>query len=125
MTNAMAETTYTHDEILARLARDLPRWRYVDGFIVRTLRTQDWKGTMMAANAVGHLAEAAWHHPELSLSYAALEARLQTHSAGGITDKDFELARRIEEFVVWRPAPGSALGDTPAGERSVYIKPDV
>jgi 4a-hydroxytetrahydrobiopterin dehydratase len=39
--------------------------------------------------------------------------KLSTHSAGGITDKDFTLARRIEEIVLWRPAPGDALTGTP------------
>jgi 4a-hydroxytetrahydrobiopterin dehydratase len=38
--------------------------------------------------------------------------KLQTHSAGGITDKDFDLARRIEDVVLWRPQ-GGALEGTP------------
>jgi 4a-hydroxytetrahydrobiopterin dehydratase len=38
--------------------------------------------------------------------------KLSTHSAGGITDKDFELARKIEEAVLWRPS-GGALEGTP------------
>jgi hypothetical protein len=38
---------------------------------------------------------------------------LSTHSANGITDKDFELARKIEDTVQWRPAAGSALEGTP------------
>ena len=53
----------------------------------------------MVINAVGHLAEAAWHHPEIAASYAWVEVRLQNHSAKGITDKDFELARKIEDVV--------------------------
>ena len=59
----------------------------------------------MAVNAVGHLAEAAWHHPDIACSYAWLEVKLMTHDAKGITDKDFELAKKIEEVVGWRPAP--------------------
>jgi 4a-hydroxytetrahydrobiopterin dehydratase len=39
--------------------------------------------------------------------------KLSTHSAGGITDKDFELARQIEDFALWRPAAGGALSGTP------------
>ena len=39
--------------------------------------------------------------------------KLSTHSAGGITDKDFELARKIEDVVLWRPAAGGALDGTP------------
>jgi pterin-4a-carbinolamine dehydratase len=50
----------------------------------------------MFLNAVGYLAEQADHHPDLAASYASLEVRLMTHSAGGVTDKDFDLAIRIE-----------------------------
>jgi 4a-hydroxytetrahydrobiopterin dehydratase len=39
--------------------------------------------------------------------------KLKTHSAGGITDKDFALARKIEEVVLWRPKPGEVLEGTP------------
>ena len=39
--------------------------------------------------------------------------KLSTHSAGGITDKDFELARKIEDAALWRPAAGTALTGTP------------
>jgi 4a-hydroxytetrahydrobiopterin dehydratase len=50
---------------------------------------------------------------------------LQTHSAKGITDKDFELARKIEDFVSWRPSAEGALEGTPAGDqRFAYIKYD-
>ena len=68
---------------------------------------------MLLANAIGFLAEAAWHHPELILSYPRLTVRMQSHDAGGITDRDFALARRIEEVVTWRPAPGDGLEGPP------------
>ena len=85
-----------------------------------------WKGTLMVINAVGHLAEAAWHHPDLRASYAWVEVKLTTHSAKGVTDKDFELARKIEEVVCWRPGlEGGALEGTPTGDqRFAYIKYD-
>ena len=102
------------DEIEARLKRELPHWRYENGWIRRTFRTSGWKGTLMVINAVGHLAEAAWHHPDIAASYAWVEVKLQNHSAKGITDKDFELARKIEDFVSWRPGKeGGALEGTP------------
>jgi len=120
------ERVYQPDEIEARLLRELPHWRYENGWIRRTYRTASWKGTLMAINAVGHLAEAAWHHPDIRASYAWLEVKLQTHSAKGITDKDFELARKIEDFICWRPGQeGGALEGTPAGDqRFAYIKYD-
>ena len=59
-------------------------------------------------------------------THAWVEVKLQNHSAKGITDKDFELARKIEDFVSWRPGKeGGALEGTPAGEqRFAYIKYD-
>ena len=51
----------------------------------------------MLVNAIGYCAEAAYHHPDLSVTWGRITVKLSTHSAGGITDKDFALARRIED----------------------------
>ena len=126
MTDTPKLKVYAADEIARRLAAELPLWRHEDGFLVRVYKTHGWKGTLMAVNAIGHLAEAAWHHPDLRVSYPAVEARLQTHDAGGITDRDFELARKIEDVVTWRPGlDGGALEGTPGDDpRYAYIKYD-
>lgn len=120
------ERVYEPEEIEEKLARELPRWKYEDGWIRRTYKTASWKGTLMAINVVGHLGEAAWHHPDIKASYAWLEVKLKTHSAKGVTDKDFELARKIEEVVGWRPGKeNGALEGTPTGDmRFAYIKYD-
>lgn len=120
------EKTYSDEEIAARLAKDLPKWSYADGWIRRTYKTHGWKSTLMVINAVGHLAEAAWHHPDIAASYAWVEVRLQNHAAKGITDKDFELARKIEDVVQWQPgAEGGALEGTPnEDKRFAYVKYD-
>ncbi len=119
------ERTYSDAEINNRLAAELPDWQLADGHITRLYRTAGWKGTLMVVNAVGHLAEVAWHHPDITASYASVEIRLQNHAAGGITDKDFELARKIEDVVHWRPADeGGALDGTPADPKYAYIKYD-
>lgn len=106
------ERVYSDSEIVARLTGDLARWRHAGGALARVYRTKDWRSTLLAAGAAAHLAEAAWHHPELVLNYPSLEVRLNTHSAGGVTDKDFELARKIEAVIGWRPQ-GGALEGTP------------
>ncbi len=126
MTQSSRERVYEPDEIEARLSREPPHWRYENGWIRRTFRSASWKGTLMVINAVGHLAEAAWRHPDIRASYAWVEVKLQTHSAKGITDKGFELARKIEDFVSWRPGQESgALEGTPAGDpRFAHIKYD-
>src|SRR5689334_12327624 len=108
----MAARTYQQAETEARLKRELPHWTWDAGMIRRRYETHGWKGTLMVINTVGHLAEAAWHHPDIAASYSWVEVRLMTHDAKGITDKDFELARKIEEVVQWRPT--GALTGTPA-----------
>jgi 4a-hydroxytetrahydrobiopterin dehydratase len=102
--------TYTDDEVRARLAGlGLGEWHLEDGWIRRKYNTDGWPQTLMAVNAVGFLCEAAWHHADLAVTWGKLWVKLKTHDAGGITDKDFELARKIEDAVLWRPA-GGALG---------------
>ncbi|MDH3913436.1 MAG: 4a-hydroxytetrahydrobiopterin dehydratase [Rhodospirillales bacterium] len=123
MSERAKERTYSDEEVVARLKDELPRWRLEAGFIRRRYETHGWKGTLMVVNTVGHLAEAAFHHPDIAASYAWVEVRLTTHSAKGITDKDFELAGKIEEVVLWQPgAQVGALEGPPPDPRFAYIK---
>lgn len=113
-------------EVVEWLGANLPKWKLEGGWIRRTYKTASWKGTLMVINTVGHLAEAAWHHPDITASYAWVEVRLQTHTAKGITGKDLALARKIEEVIEWQPGTeGGALEGTPSGDmRFAYIKYD-
>ena len=106
------ERTYNDSEIADRL-KDLPGWYLEDGWIRRVYKTDGWPTTLMLVNAIGYLSEAAYHHPDLSVTWGRIVVKLSTHSAGGITDKDFALARKIEDVVLWRPAAGEALTGTP------------
>ena len=106
------EPTYDETRIAQRLA-ELPGWYYEDGWIRRVYKTDGWPTTLMLVNAIGYVAEAAYHHPDLAVTWARVTVKLMTHSAGGITDKDFDLARRIEDAALWRPAAGGALEGTP------------
>ena len=125
------ERVYQDEEVHAKLHEELPHWVLENGWIRRKYKTSGWKGTLMVANTVAHLAEAAWHHPDMSLSYAFVIVKLCTHSAKGITDKDFELAKKIEEVIQWQPhktmvnGQPSALEGTPNDDvRFKYIKYD-
>jgi 4a-hydroxytetrahydrobiopterin dehydratase len=109
---AEKEVTYNGAQIADRL-RDMQGWYFEDGMIRRVYKTDGWPTTMMLVNAIGYIAEAAYHHPDLAVTWGRVTVKLSTHSAGGITDKDFELARRIEEQALWRPAEGAALKGTP------------
>ena len=121
-----SEKVYTEAETEAKLNEILPKWTLKEGWIRRTYKTSGWKGTLMVVNTIGHLAEAAWHHPDLNVSYAFVTVKLQNHAAKGITDKDFELARKLEEVVLWQPAldEHGPLEGTPEDPRFKYLKYD-
>jgi 4a-hydroxytetrahydrobiopterin dehydratase len=105
---------YSNAEIQAKIKEnDLGEWYLEDGWLRRKYNTDGWPTTLMLANAIGYLCEAAWHHADLAITWGKLWVKLQTHSAGGITDKDFALARKIEDVVLWRPETGSPLDGTP------------
>jgi len=117
---------YSEQEIKLKLETELPHWYLENGWIRRKYRTSGWKATLMVVNTIGHLAEAAWHHPDLTVSYAFVVVKLMTHDAKGITDKDFELATKIEQVISWQPAnDNGALEGTPNDDaRFKYIKYD-
>ncbi len=121
-----APQTLNPEQIEPRLKAELPHWVYENGWIRRKYRTSGWKSTLMVVNTVGHLAEAAWHHPDLTVSYAFVIVKLMTHSAKGITEKDFALARKIEEIIHWQPAltDPEILEGTPNDPRFKYINYD-
>ncbi len=120
------EETYTDAETEARLKEELPHWYLENGWIRRKYKTSGWKSTLIVVNTVGHLAEAAFHHPDLTVSYAFVIVKLMNHAAKGITNKDFELARKIEDVIMWQPAKeGGALTGTPDDPRFKYLKYDV
>lgn len=119
------DQTYSVEQVQQRLADELPHWYYEDGWIQREYKTHGWKGTLMVVNTVGHLSEAAFHHPDLSVSYALVIVKLMTHSAKGVTNKDFALAKKIEQVVQWQPGrEGEGLEGTPVDPRFAYIKYD-
>jgi len=117
---------YTEEEVESRLKAELPHWYYEKGWIRRKIKTSGWKASLMVVNTVGHLAEKAWHHPDLTVSYAFVIVKLVTHSAKGITEKDFALAKKIEDVVLWDAAETSlgVFEGTPDDPRFKYIKQD-
>ena len=120
------EPTYDDAQIAEKLAA-LPGWYLEDGWIRRYYKTDGWPTTLMLVNAIGYVAEAAYHHPDLSVTWARVGVKLKTHSAGGITDKDFALAqpdRRSRALAARRKAarsPGrltSSSGAATRGDRA-------
>lgn len=113
----------TPEEIHTRLTEALPGWRFQGDAITRSWHTENWKGTLMLATTIGHLAEVAWHHPELVLNYARVEVRLNTHSAVGVTEKDIALAKKIDAVLGWHPSTEGILEGTPDVPEHRYLKP--
>src|ERR687884_34272 len=88
---------YSDEEVEAKIAElGLDGWYLEGGWLRRKYNTDGWPQTLMLVNTVGYLCEAAWHHADLAVTWGKLWVKLQTHSSGGITDKDFALARQME-----------------------------
>lgn len=104
----MADQALSSAEV-TRLLRDLRGWSAEDGVIRRVYQTNGWRASMLVANAIGFICEAADHHADLLVTWPRVTVSLSTHSAGGITTKDFEVAALIERHVTWQPGSGSAL----------------
>ena len=114
---------YNENEINEKINELLKDWNYDGKWIRKTFKTHGWKSTLIVVNTIGHLAEVAWHHPDLVVSYAFVEVKLMTHSHKGITDLDFELAKKIEAVVLWNPKKNNDyLEGTPEDPRFAYIK---
>jgi 4a-hydroxytetrahydrobiopterin dehydratase len=87
--------TLTDEEIVDRLPDG---WSRDGDEIVRTFEFDSYlEGVGFAAGA-GGLAEEAFHHPSMTVEWREVEVRLTTHDAGGITDKDIDLAERFNEL---------------------------
>src|ERR687884_874520 len=119
---------YSDEEVEAKIAElGLDGWYLEGGWLRRKYNTDGWPTTLMLVNAIGYVAEAAYHHPDLAVTWGKVWVKLKNHAAGGVTDKDFELARKIEDSVLWRPSGGALegapnkwvrSGEAPAGAAS-------
>jgi 4a-hydroxytetrahydrobiopterin dehydratase len=82
-------------EISDRL-REVPHWRREGKGITRTWTFEDFPPALAFINRVGELAEAANHHPDIYNSWNRVRLSLTTHDSGGLTDRDFALAKGID-----------------------------
>ncbi len=82
-------------KIRAALAH-LPDWRKSGQQIRRTFQFQNFVAAIRFVNGVARLAEAAGHHPDITVRWNKVTLTLTTHDAGGLTRKDFALARKLD-----------------------------
>ena len=102
------EQSLSESEIRERL-KGLPGWTFENGAIRRTYKTDGWRGSMLVANAIAFICESADHHADLTVTWPSVGVALSTHSAGGITEKDFEVAGLIEKLALMKLPEGSSL----------------
>ena len=87
----------SEDEVAARL-REVPGWSRAGKAIERTWTFRDFSEALAFINKVGALAEAMNHHPDIANSWATVRLTLTTHDKGGLTNLDFDLAKKINSL---------------------------
>ena len=83
---------------VAEQLQRLPEWILQGDQIERQLTFQNFVDAMVFVNKVAEVAEELGHHPEIRIVYNRVNLALSTHDAGGLTQKDFQLAQRIESL---------------------------
>ena len=89
--------TLTSQQVTAELGTT-PGWDVADGQLTRTVTRKDFRDALLYVNAVGYLAEQANHHPDIVISWNKVTLTLVSHSASGLTGKDFALARQVNDL---------------------------
>ena len=84
------------DEAIAARLAALDGWQREGDTIVKTFKRDDFVGSVEFVRALVEPAEDMGHHPDLSLSWDEVRITITTHAAGGLTESDFELAKRID-----------------------------
>jgi 4a-hydroxytetrahydrobiopterin dehydratase len=92
-----AVAVLSDDEIRARLD-ELPGWEPGEGAIGKAYRFDTFPQAVAFVVAVAFAAEAANHHPDLDIRYNRVHVELSTHSEGGVTEKDVDLAAAIDDL---------------------------
>jgi len=76
----------------------VPDWKLQDATIARTFQFKDFPTAIKFTDAVAQLAEEEWHHPDIDIRWNKVTLTLTTHDAGGLTEKDFALARKFDKL---------------------------
>jgi 4a-hydroxytetrahydrobiopterin dehydratase len=86
------------DTAVAEGLQHLPGWERRGNQIVKTFTRQDFTHAMVFVNEVADAAEAAGHHPDIDIRWNKVTLALSSHAEGGLTERDFQLAARIQEL---------------------------
>ena len=89
---------YNESQVQDGLAA-LSGWELRDGRLRKQYQFRTFLRAIAFVNSVAYLAESAGHHPDITINYNRVTLSLSTHDAGGITEKDFDLAQRAEAIL--------------------------
>ncbi|GBC93718.1 Putative pterin-4-alpha-carbinolamine dehydratase [bacterium HR15] len=81
---------------IGRWMERVPQWQRIGNEIERSITFKNFREALAFVVHVGLLAERMDHHPDIEIRYRQVTLRLSTHSAGGLTERDFQLAQQID-----------------------------
>jgi 4a-hydroxytetrahydrobiopterin dehydratase len=88
----------SQDQVFAAL-QDLPNWSGDADGLRRTVELPSFRDAVAAIDSIADVAEEMDHHPDIDLRWRTLHLSVVSHSAGGVTDNDVQLARRIDALL--------------------------
>ena len=86
------------DEEIERRLSELPGWKRDGDALKRQLKFEDFQASVDFLNRITPVAEDMNHHPDVCISWNTVDLTLSTHSQGGITENDFDLAHQIDSL---------------------------
>ena len=86
------------EEIRAKLS-EVPGWGYIDGRLRSQFQTLNFSNGVQFVNQIARVAGDLNHHPDVLLTYPRVTIEIYTHDIGGLTEFDFELAKRISKLL--------------------------
>ena len=87
------------EEELPALLKKLPEWDHEEKSILRVVEFDEFMEGIDFVNAIAEIAEEAGHHPDIDIRWCTITVTLTTHDAGGLTESDFDVARKIDTLL--------------------------
>lgn len=87
------------EEALQQRLKKVPEWEIKKDRLVRSFEFDEFMDGIDFVNGVAEIADDANHHPDILIRYNVVKLSLTTHDSGGITDRDFELAARVDTLM--------------------------
>lgn len=88
-----------NDDEVAQKMPKIPQWKQAEGGIQREVRLPNYLDAVSVFEAIAKESERVNHHPEVWIGWRVIRISLITHSAHGLTEKDFDLAQRFDEIL--------------------------